>query len=71
MSQINTPSGIGRYWQNVTERKFEILGGRPKRKWLENSDKKGVPKNRTEDISVYQMSETDTATSSKMNRGPA
>jgi hypothetical protein len=71
ISQIKTPSGIGRYWQNVTERNFEILGGRPKRKWLGSSNEKGVSKKRTEDISVYQISETDTATSSKMNRGPA
>jgi hypothetical protein len=70
-SQIKTLSGIGRHRQNVTERNFEILGGRPKRKRLQSSDEKRVPKKRTEDISVYQISETDTATSSKMNRGPA
>jgi hypothetical protein len=34
MSQIKTPSGIGRYRQNVTDRNFEILGGRPNRKRL-------------------------------------
>jgi hypothetical protein len=44
------------------------LEGRPKRKQLESSDEKGVPKKITEDISVYQVSKTDTATSSKMNR---
>jgi len=69
MSQIKTPD-IGRYRQNVTERNFEIFGGRPKRKRLESSEQKGVPK-KVGDISVYQVSETDTATSSKMTRGPA
>jgi len=71
MSQMKTLAGIDRYRQNVTERNFEILGGRPKRKQLESFDEKGVPKKITEDISVYQISESDTATSSKMNRGPA
>jgi len=50
MSQIKTPSGIGRYRQNVTERNFEIFGGRPKRKRLQSSDQKGAPK-KIEDIS--------------------
>jgi hypothetical protein len=68
---MKTLANIGQYQQNVIERNFEILGGRPKRKELESSVEKGVPKKITEDISVCQISETDTATSSKMYRGPA
>lgn len=49
----------------MTETNFEILGGKPKRQGLQSSDEKGGPKKRTEDISIYEISETSTATSSK------